>query len=222
MGQDPRGVRRQWFRPNYAGWDPRLYERFFSTLLGSALRAREEAAVHDFLADVLEFGHSVLEVGCGTGNYTVAVARRCAEMVAVDASPEMLRYARERLDREGLSSVETMLERLPGELGLAQSFDGTMAVGVLNYVQDVEGALRSLTSSLKPGGWTVFNVPARTAEGKIYALAEFVNRRRVYLYSVPEIVELGKKVGLRIEMAATTGLSRGGITVVVGATKPAS
>jgi predicted TPR repeat methyltransferase len=109
---------------------------------------------------------------------------------------------------------------LPGEPAASQSFDGTLAIGVLNYIKDLEGALKSLTSPLKPGGWTVFNVPARSAEGRIYALAEFVNRRRIYLYSIPEIVGLGKKIGLHIDAIATAGLSRGGITVVVGATKP--
>jgi SAM-dependent methyltransferase len=215
-------ARQLWFRPDHTGWDPRLYERFFDTLLGGALRAREESTIFDFLGDVLERSHSVLEVGCGTGNYTVPVAHHCAKTVAVDASPEMLRYTRERLDREGLSGVETRLERLPGGLGEARSFDGTLAIGVLNYIKDIEGAMRSLTSSLKPGGWAVFNVPARSAEGRVYALAEFFNRRRIYLYSVPEIVDLGKKIGLEIEATATAGLSRGGITVVVGATKPST
>jgi ubiquinone/menaquinone biosynthesis C-methylase UbiE len=215
-------ARQLWFRPDHTGWDPRLYERFFDTLLGGKLRTREELTIFDFLGDVLERSHSVLEVGCGTGNYTVPVAHNCARTVAVDASPEMLRYVRERLDQEGLSGVETRLERLPGGLGPAQSFDGTLAIGVLNYIKDIESALRSLASSLKPGGWAVFNVPARSIEGRIYALAEIFNRRQIYLYSVPEIVELGKKIGLRIEATATAGLSRGGITVVVGATKPSS
>jgi ubiquinone/menaquinone biosynthesis C-methylase UbiE len=217
-----KNARQLWFRPDHTGWNPRLYERFFDTYLGGKLRTREELTIFDFLGDVLERSHSVLEVGCGTGNYTVPVAHNCARTVAVDASPEMLRYVRERLDQEGLSGVETRLERLPGGLGPAQSFDGTLAIGVLNYIKDIESALRSLASSLKPGGWAVFNVPARSIEGRIYALAEFFNRRQIYLYSVPEIVELGKKIGLRIEATATAGLSRGGITVVVGATKPSS
>jgi ubiquinone/menaquinone biosynthesis C-methylase UbiE len=211
--------RQLWFRPDNIGWNPWLYERFFDTLLGGALRSREELTIFDFLGDVLERSHSVLEVGCGTGNYTVPVAHQCARTVAMDASPEMLRYTRERLDREGLSRVETRLERLPYGSGLAQSFDGTLAIGVLNYIKDIEGALRSLVSSIKPGGWAVFNVPARSLEGRVYALAEFFNRRRIYLYSVPEIQYLGKQIGLKIEATATAGLSRGGITLVVGAIK---
>jgi SAM-dependent methyltransferase len=212
----------QWFRPDHAGWDPRLYEWFFDTLIGGTLRAREEATIYDFLDGVLEHAHSVLEVGCGTGNYTIPVARRCARTVAVDASPEMVRYTRERLDREGLFGVETRLERLPAGAGPEGGFDGALAIGVLNYVRDIEGALKMLVSSLKAGGWAVFNVPARSAEGRIYALAEFINRRRIYLYYIPEIVWLGERMGLRVEVAATAGLSRGGITVVVGATKPSS
>ena len=43
--------------------------------------------------------------------------------------------------------------------------------------------------------------------------------RRIYLYSVPEIQYLGKQIGLKIEATATAGLSRGGITLVVGAIK---
>jgi SAM-dependent methyltransferase len=212
----------QWFRPDHAGWDPRLYEWFFDTLIGGALRAREEATIYDFLDGVLEHAHSVLEVGCGTGNYTIPVARRCARTVAVDASPEMLRYTRERLDREGLFGVETRLARLPPGPRSEEGFDGALAIGVLNYVRDIEGALKMLVSSLKAGGWAVFNVPARSAEGRIYALAEFVNRRRIYLYSLSEIVGLGNRMGLRVEAATPAGLSRGGITIVVSAMKQSS
>ena len=213
-------ARRLWFRPDHVGWNPRLYEWFSGTTPGRALRAREEATIYDFLGGVLGRSHSVLEVGCGTGNYTIPVAHRCARMVAVDASPEMLRHTRERLDREGLSGVETRLGRLPGRLGPAQSFDGILSIGVLDYVRDIEAALRSLVLPLKPGGWTVFNVPARSTEGRLNALVEFVDRRRIYFYSIPEIADLGKKTGLKIETTATAGLSGGGITVVVGATKP--
>ena len=214
--------RNRWFRPDHAGWDPHLYEWFFGTLLGGALRAREEATIYGFLGGMLERTHSVLEVGCGTGNYTISVARRCARTVAVDPSPEMLRYARERLDGEGLFGVETRLGRLPAGLGPEGGFDGALAIGVLNYVRDIEGALKMLVSPLKAGGWAIFNVPARSAEGRIYALAELVNRRRIYLYSPSEIIGLGKRMGLRVEAAATAGLSRGGITIVVSAMKQSS
>ena len=75
----------------------------------------------------------------------------------------MLRYTRERLDREGLFGVETRLEQLPAGPEPEGGFDGALAIVVLNYVRDIEGALKMLVSSLKAGGWAVFNVPARSA-----------------------------------------------------------
>jgi cyclopropane fatty-acyl-phospholipid synthase-like methyltransferase len=80
-------IRKLWFRPVQAGWNPHFYERYFGTPLGAAVRRREEEAVYGFLGTVLEPSHSVLEVGCGTGNYTVPVARRCADLVGFDSSP---------------------------------------------------------------------------------------------------------------------------------------
>ena len=214
-------MRKLWFRSAQAGWNPLSYERYFGTLLGAAIRGREEEAVFGFLATVMEPHHSILEVGCGTGNYTVSVAPRCTGMLAIDSSPEMLRYLRKRLGREGLANVETQLGRLPDKLERPEKFDGTLAIGVLNYVEDLEEALRSLVSVLKPGGWAIFNVPLLNAEGCIYALTELVNRRRVNLLSLEKIVALAERVGLRAEMTVPAGLSRDGLTLFVGAILPA-
>ncbi|HZC18715.1 MAG TPA: class I SAM-dependent methyltransferase, partial [Rubrobacteraceae bacterium] len=181
-------MRKLCFRPAQAGWKPLSYERYFSTPLGAAIRAREEEAVYGFLTNIMEPHHCILEVGCGTGNYTVSLAPRCAGMLAIDASPEMLLYLRRRLVREGLTNAETQLGRLPDRLETPQRFDGALAIGVLNYVEDLEKSLRSLTSSLKPGGWAVFNVPLLSVEGRIYALTELANRRQINILSPERIV----------------------------------
>lgn len=215
-------ARKLWFHAVEEGWNPRFFERYFGTPLGAAIRAREEEAVYDFLGIVLEPGHSILEVGSGTGNYTVPVARRCSEMVAIDSSPEMLQYLRKRLFQEGISNVETGTGRLPDKLGVApERFDGALLVGVLNYTEYFVESLRALVSALKPGGWIVFNVPLLTTlEGRIYALSELVARRRVYPLSPADILATTEKAGLKIENTATAGLSRSGLTLVVGAVLP--
>jgi SAM-dependent methyltransferase len=211
-------VRNLWFHPVEERWDPRFFERYFETPLGATIRAREQEAVYDFLGTVLEPGHSVLEVGPGTGNYTVPVAQRCSEMVAIDSSPEMLQYLRKRLLQESILNVETGTGQLPDKLGATPGrFDGALLVGVLNYTEYFAESLRALVSALKPGGWAVFNVPLLTLEGRIYALSELVARRRVYLLSPADILATAEKAGLKIENTATAGLSRSGLTLVVGA-----
>jgi SAM-dependent methyltransferase len=215
-----KGARKPLFQPNYAGWNPRAYEWYFGTALGAAIRNREEDAAFGMLGAVMQPDHLVLESGPGTGNYTVPVARRCRGMVAIDSSPEMLRYLRERLGREGLANVETRLGRLPERLETSQKFDGALAIGILNYVKDLEESLRVLASALKPGGWAVFNVPLTTAEGRIYILQELAGRRRINALSPEEVVKLTEKVGLRVWATAPAGLSRAGLTLMVGAMTP--
>lgn len=218
---DVKELRRLWLRPVQAGWDPRFFERYFETPLGGTIRSREEEPVYDFVGAMLEPHHSVLEVGCGTGNYTVPVAQRCAEVLAIDSSPEMLQYLRERLLREGLSNVEVRLEKLPDGLGTKPGgFDGVMIIGVLNYAEDLEESLRALVSVLKPGGWIIFNAPVPTIEGRLYALSELLNRRRAYLLSYEAILDSTTRAGLRVQSTATAGLTRDGLTLVVGATVP--
>jgi len=216
-------ARKLWFQPVEAGWNPRFFERYFGTRVGATIRSREEEAVYDFLGGVLRSHHKVLEVGCGTGNYTVPVARRCAEVIALDPSPEMLQYLRDLLLQQGLSNVEARPGRLPDQLGARPGeFDGALVIGVLNYAETLEKSLRALATTLKPGGWAIFNVPVTTIEGGIYALSEILNRRWAYLLSPDEILDSTIKAGLRVDYTATAGLSRGGLTLTVGAKVPAA
>ncbi len=215
-----RGSHWRWFLRNDEGWSPRFYEAYFGTPLGAAIRKWEEQAVFDMLGVVMEPSHRVLEVGSGTGNFTVPVARRCTALVSVDSASEMRRYLGKRIGRERLANVEIVPGRLPDKLVSSGTFDGALAIGVLNYVKGLADALRALVSAVRPAGWLIFTVPLTTVEGRIYALTELVNRRRVSLYSLEETTEIADSVRLRVETIAVAGFSRGGLTLVVGGRTP--
>ena len=68
----------------------------------------------------------LLDLGCGTGRLTRAIARRAQEVTAVDVSPEMLRLAREHCAGHGnVAFVEADLFNLPLTLGV---FDCVISV----------------------------------------------------------------------------------------------
>lgn len=69
-------------------------------------------------------GRHVLEVACGTGYWTQHIAPVAARMVATDATPEPLEFARLRPGTENVSFIQADAYALPLELG---RFDGAFA-----------------------------------------------------------------------------------------------
>jgi len=181
------------------------------------LRTREEEITYGFLETVLEPDRSVLEFGPGTGNYTAPLARRCARMVTVEVSETMQEHLRGRLAEEGLENVEIRLGRLEDRVDPAERFDGVLAMGPLHYVRDLKEGLAALRAALKPGGWSIFAVPLMTPEGWLHALNELVARRRVYLRSPEETVQVAKTAGLEVTGTGKSGTGRRGLTFVVRA-----
>lgn len=214
------GLRDRWFHAIDVAWTPNLYEWGFQRVPPDvAIRAREEAAVFALLGTLPRPDTRILEVGPGTGHYTTQLARRCAEVVAVDSSPQMRDYLNARLDREGLTNVDLRAGRLPNDLNVTEQFDGMLTVGVLNYADNLENALRTLAATVKPGGWAIFTVPLSTREGWVYLFTEIITRRYAWLRSPEEAVATAEAVGLRVRRMASAGLSRDGLTLVVYAEK---
>ena len=56
---------------------------------------------------------SVLDIGAGTGNYTIPMAAACREAAALDVSPESLRVLSSRAEALGLTNIRTV--ELPWE-----------------------------------------------------------------------------------------------------------
>ncbi len=120
---------------------------------------------------------TVLEVGCGTGNYISAIqeANGCA-CWGVEPSAGMLAQARAR--SEAVTWRQSSAESLAGPVP-EQTFDLVFSVDVIHHVGDKPAYIRQAGRALKPGGWLC------TATD-----SEWVIRNRVPLSSYfPETVE---------------------------------
>jgi SAM-dependent methyltransferase len=108
-------------------------------------------------------GDFVLEVGCGTGEEALALARRGVRVMATDASAGMAEVVREKLtsasDVTGQVRVEVLRAEELGKLAVrygTNAFDGAYSsLGPLNCVPDLSGVARDLAALVRPGGRVV-------------------------------------------------------------------
>ena len=131
-----------------------------------------EYAFH-LLGDVRE--KTVLEYGCGGGKYTVALADRCARVIAFDISPELLALTRKRVEANKCEGVQLLLGSAHSLPFPDESIDVIFGMAILHHL-DLEIASRELQRVMRKGGRAIFKEPLRNS--KLYAwLRQFLPRR---------------------------------------------
>ena len=101
---------------------------------------------------------SVLDLGCGLGNFSLEAGRRGHRVLAVDASPTAVARLNQDAPREGLSvrGIQADIENWT----IDQSYDTIVVIGLLMFFRH-ETALKLLTAiqdHVKPGGRAIVNV----------------------------------------------------------------
>ena len=113
----------------------------------------------DGLAQRLEAGGTILEVGCGTGNLLVLLAKTFskARCIGVDIDPQSLALARQRLEKAGIADRAEARQGNVGEAVAPASVDAVVMVEVLHEIaQPIRpSVIRESAAALKPGGWMV-------------------------------------------------------------------
>jgi SAM-dependent methyltransferase len=110
-------------------------------------------------------GNAILDLGCGTGQHAIRLARRGYDVTGVDRSPEMLAIARVKAEQT-LDEVAPQPSFVEGDVTAVRlggpTFDAAlMMFGVLGYQvtnDAVRSALRTVRAHLRPGALFVCDV----------------------------------------------------------------
>jgi ubiquinone/menaquinone biosynthesis C-methylase UbiE len=126
---------------------------------------------------------TLLDAGCGTGNYSQALVGAVGRIEAVDLNTGMLAQAAEKLDAEvqagRIAFQEASIDSLPFE---DQSFDAIVINQVIHHLEDEgeegyprhELVFKEFQRVLKPGGMLLINTCSREQLWKGYWYAELI------------------------------------------------
>jgi SAM-dependent methyltransferase len=105
------------------------------------------------LADDGEMVGSVLDVGCGTGENALELARRGLDVLGVDAAPTAIRRARDKAEARGSQARFEVADAL--ELSsLGREFDSVLDCGLFHVFDDDDRRryVASLRDAIRAGG----------------------------------------------------------------------
>jgi ubiquinone/menaquinone biosynthesis C-methylase UbiE len=135
-------------------------------------------------------GETVLEIGPGTGYYTLPVAHALAPngtLHILDLQQEMLEHTTRRAHEAGVQNIEPRqgdARQLPYADG---TFDAAFLVAVLGEVPDPDAALRQLTRVLRPDG--------RLVVGELFGDPHMVTERALRRRAATAGLRFERRVG---------------------------
>jgi trans-aconitate methyltransferase len=115
-------------------------------------------------------GERILDLGCGEGTLTQLLAEAGAQVVGVDASPEMIEAAQAR----GLDARMVDGRKLPFE----REFDAVFSNAALHWMRDLPAVIGGVRRALKPGGRFVGEMGAEGNVATVQDAIETVLERR--------------------------------------------
>ena len=123
-------------------------------------------------------GARVLDVGCGAGLLSEALAREGAQVTAIDLAPDLIKIAKLHRLESGvevdyrLTPVEALADEMPG------AFDAIVCMEMLEHVPDPGAIIAACATLLKPGGHLFLSTLNRTPAAFALAIvgAEYVAR----------------------------------------------
>jgi predicted methyltransferase len=117
---------------------------------------RDERLQINRVMDILGIGpgKNVADIGAGSGWFTVRAAKRVTAsgtVYAVDINPEAVRYIDDRVEKEQLHNIKTILSKPDDPLLPANTIDAVLLLKTYHEVARPIDLLRNLHRSLRPG-----------------------------------------------------------------------
>lgn len=174
----------------------------------TSLYDRKHAYVFDYGKNLLSLldpqpGELILDLGCGSGHLTNAIAESGARTVGIDSSENMIATARETYPGKEFLVADAR------DFSFSTPFDAIFSNAALHWVLEPEKAVKCMAAALKPGGRLVAelggkgNVSAITTalQQSLQEVLQLKGPAIWYFPSIGEYAALLEKYGLAVHSA---------------------
>ena len=158
-------------------WNDRANSSEAPTTNDVYLRELEIKTIVHTLKDIGATSGQLLDVGCGGGILSDAMARQGAQVLGIDLAVKSLKVAQLHALEAGTQDVqyqEISAEDLASQQ--AGQFDVVTCMEMLEHVPDPAAVVKACAQLVKPGGWVFFSTLNRNPKSFLFAIvgAEYV------------------------------------------------
>ncbi len=103
---------------------------------------------------------SIIDIGCGTGNYSMALAPLCHDILATDLMDNLLTILEAKIKKDGISNISCLCANvldIPQHIN--KKFDVVLCMGPLYHLNDTtsrQHCYEIMKQLLKPNGTIIF------------------------------------------------------------------
>lgn len=119
----------------------------------------QKSSAEDFISGLnLQNASTILDVGCGDGKITAAIAKSLpsAQVIGIDISPSMIEFAKAAFSND--PNLKFLIQDA-ANLDFQEKFDLITSFTVMQWVLKQQQALEGFEKALKPGGRVCIQMP---------------------------------------------------------------
>ena len=129
--------------------------------------------IAQYVANLMTEDDNVLECACGTGMFSLPIAKRCKRLTAADFADKMLRQAQNKC--KDLPNIRFELADITRLDYNDECFDKVVAANVIHLLDNPSAAMSELMRVCKKGGWVIIPTYINESTKAASAAAKFFN-----------------------------------------------
>jgi ubiquinone/menaquinone biosynthesis C-methylase UbiE len=121
----------------------------------------------------VEPGMHIIDIGCGTGNFSIKLAKMGCKVIGIDVSDEMLDIAREKTLKEGLE-IEFHNMNVYDLKFKDDTFDGAFSMAAFEFITEPEKAISEIFRVVKKYGRILIGTINKDSKwGELYLTKDY-------------------------------------------------